>query len=116
MIRQYDAQNMCDSKLKELKLWEKGWRTTFSKSEQYIGRCWHDSKRIEISLIHLNTRSEASLSDTILHEIGHAIAGHDHGHDEVWRAECIKLGLTNPTTCKQYINPDLGRAIQPSEV
>ncbi len=116
MIRQYDAQNMCDSKLKELGLYEKGWRTVFTKSEKYIGRCWHDSKRIELSLIHLNSRSEAELFDTIRHEIAHAIVGFDQGHNEIWRAKAIELGLSDPRICGAYVDADKGRSIQPSEV
>jgi len=130
MVRQYDAQEMCNEQLKKLgtlifdartdatsfkSLWEQGWRTIFSKSEKYIGRCWHDSKRIELSLIHLNTRSEADLRDTILHEVGHALVGHSHGHNEVWKSKCIEIGLSDPKPCGAYINLDNGRAIQPSE-
>ncbi len=114
-IRQYDAQLLCDNKLKEHNLYNKGWRTVFTKSEKYIGRCWHDSKRIELSLIHLNTRSEADLYDTVLHEIGHALVGHNEGHNEVWKNKCIEIGLKNPQPCGAYINPDAGRAITVSE-
>lgn len=115
MVRQYDAQQMCDKKLQEYGLYQKGWRTVFTKSEQYIGRCWQDAKRIELSLIHLNSRSEADLFDTILHEIAHALVGPDKGHGEEWKSKCIEIGLSNPTQCGLGVNSDNGRAIQPSE-
>ncbi len=117
MIRQYDAQQLCDKKLKEYGLYQKGWRTTFSKTEKYIGRCWHDVKRIELSLIHLNTRSEASLLDTIIHEVAHAIVGDkDLGHGPIWKEQCRIMGLLNPGLCETPINPDSGRALTESEM
>ena len=116
MIRQYDAQEKCDNKLKQYGLYQIGWRTVFSKSEQFIGRCWHDSKRIELSLIHLNTRSEASLDDTILHEVAHALVGHKEGHGQVWIDKCKEMGLSNPMPCKAYVNLDKGRGLVVEEV
>lgn len=115
MVRQYDAQQMSDKFLQKVGLYQKGWRTVFTKSNQYIGRCWHDSKRIELSLVHLNTRSEADLNDTIIHEVAHALVGHDAAHGPVWRDKCIELGLSNPQPCGGYVDLNKGRAIQPSE-
>jgi len=116
MVRQYDAQQLCDKKLKEYGLYQKGWRTVFSKDEKNIGRCWHDVKRIELSIIHLNARSEADLMDTIIHEIAHAIVGAKVAHGPVWEEQCKKMGLTNPTVCGEFINPDNGRGLSASEV
>lgn len=116
MIRQFDAQKMCDDKLKEYSLYEQGWRTTFTKSEKYIGRCWHDVKRIELSLIHLNSRSEADLLDTIIHEIAHAICGAKVNHGPEWVEQCKKMGLSNPSICGENIPIDNGRGLTASEV
>jgi hypothetical protein len=116
MVRQWDAQQLCDKKLKEYGLYQKGWRTVFTKSEKYIGRCWHDVKRIELSLIHLNSRSEADLMDTIIHEIAHAICGQKEAHGPDWENQCKLMGLSNPKACGEYVNPDNGRAITASEM
>src|SRR5688572_14012321 len=103
MVRQFDAQQLCDKKLKEYNLYQKGWRTVFTKNDKYIGRCWHDVKRIELSLPHLNMRSETDLMDTIIHEIAHAIVGHKEAHNTVWEAKCKEMGLSNPSPCGEYI-------------
>jgi len=42
---------------------------------------------------HLVALNPASIvRDTILHEIAHALAGVEHGHDHVWKAVCRKIG------------------------
>jgi SNF2 family DNA or RNA helicase/predicted SprT family Zn-dependent metalloprotease len=116
MIRQYEAQQLCDDYLREHNLFNKGWRTVFTKSNNYIGRCYHDAKRIELSLIHLNVRSEAELRETILHEIAHALIGPNKGHNSEWKNKAIEIGLSNPQPCGQHIDLDKGRGLQASEV
>jgi SNF2 family DNA or RNA helicase len=100
---------MCDIALREHKLWEKGWRTNFTKVDSYIGLCDHTNKRIVISIPHLNARSEAECRDTIMHEIAHALVGHSEGHNEVWKKKAVELGA-KPVTCSPS-NVDKGRAI-----
>jgi hypothetical protein len=117
MVRQYDAQNWCDIELRKHKLWEAGWRTNFSKAirlsdgRPFIAACFHQEKRIVFSIPHLNVRSEAELKQSIIHEIAHAVVGYQHGHDEVWKAKAIELGLLNPTICGTYADLDAGKAL-----
>ena len=91
MVRQYDAQNMCDVELRRFGLWEQNWRTNFTKNTEYIAACYHDSKRIVISIPALNARSEAELKKTILHEIAHAIVGYDAAHGPEWKLSLIHI-------------------------
>ncbi|MBI1336000.1 MAG: hypothetical protein GC164_03455 [Phycisphaera sp.] len=49
--------------------------------------------RLSRHLALLNT--DAEVRDTILHEIAHALAGTKHGHDEVWKQTCRRIGA-NP--------------------
>lgn len=116
MIRQYEAQTKCDNVLKSHKLYDKGWRTNFSKSETYLARCYYDEKRIVINLMHLNSCSEMDLENTILHEVAHALVGPGYGHNQIWMEKARELGLSNPTPCGPALNLDKGRSIQPSEV
>lgn len=37
-------------------------------------------------------RTEKEVTNTILHEIAHAIVGAKHGHDRVWRAKALEIG------------------------
>ena len=32
------------------------------------------------------------MKNTLLHEIAHALAGHEHNHDEVWKATARSIG------------------------
>ena len=109
MVRQIDAQNISDTALRKYKLWEQGWRTNFTKVTNYIALCDHTNKRIIISIPHLNARSEAELTDTVLHEVAHALVGPGHGHDEVWQAKAIEIGA-RPVHCAPS-NIEAGRAL-----
>ena len=122
MIRQYDAQQIVDTALRkykpettednlrtELSFWDQGWRTNFTKVDRFIAACDHTNKRIIVSVPHLNARSEAEFRETIQHEMAHAIVGHGHGHDDVWKKKAIELGA-KPVHCAPS-NVDAGRAI-----
>lgn len=115
MVRTYDAQQLCDIELKRHRLYEQGWRTNFTKVDRFIALCDHNSKRIVISIPHLNARSESELMDTIKHELAHAIVGYGHGHDEVWKQKALELGCNDPKPCG-VSNVDAGRALNPAEV
>jgi SNF2 family DNA or RNA helicase len=121
MVRQYDAQLLCDIELRKhidsngKSLWDNGWRTNFTKTTNFIAACWHDQKRITISIPHLQARSESELKDTIWHEVAHALVGHGNGHNNVWRDKAIELGCVNPTPCGAT-NLEEGRSLNPAEV
>jgi predicted SprT family Zn-dependent metalloprotease len=58
------------------------------------------SKPVELRLskhLILNN-SDAEITDTILHEIAHFIAGCRSGHNWLWRNACIKIGA-KPQRC-----------------
>jgi SNF2 family DNA or RNA helicase len=109
MIRQYDAQRICDSKLKEYNL--KKWKTSFAKSENYLARCYHDQRRIVFSQQFLAGADEKAFNDILAHELAHAIVGPGHGHNSIWVAKARELGLENPKPCAD-IKLDLGRSMQ----
>jgi SNF2 family DNA or RNA helicase len=115
MIRQFEAQELCDVALRKHKLWEQGWRTNFSKATTNIAQCDYTNKRIIISIPHLNARSEAELIETIKHEVAHALVGWGHGHDQVWHEMAIRIGCQNPKPCAAS-NLDAGRELTPAEV
>ena len=61
------------------------------KRKRSFGRV-EEEKTIKLSrhLVALNDEDE--VKDTILHEIAHAIAGIEHGHNEVWKTVCLQIG------------------------
>lgn len=85
------------------------WRFKFDRSKRRFGACMHSSKTISLSkyLVELNVESE--VIDTILHEIAHALAGPQHGHDDYWKSKCIELGA-RPERCY-----DASKVVQPEK-
>ena len=73
-------------------LLDSGWYFEFDNAKRRFGCCKFRTKRITLSrpLVSLNVESE--VKDTILHEIAHALVGHLHGHDSVWRRKALEIG------------------------
>ncbi len=78
-----------------------GWRFVWSHGRRQLGsahvrrlRKGRQIKTIRLSRHLVQLNSEAEVRDTILHEIAHAIAGIEHGHDATWKAVCVRIGAT----------------------
>lgn len=137
MVRQYDAQLMCDTKLKtiktvklvfnartdansptELSLWEAGWRTTFvnKQEDNWIARCYHDMKRIVFNTFYLQASTMEETEQTTLHEIAHALCGPGKGHGPEWINKAVELGVIDPGPCRLItISRDKARSIEIDE-
>jgi predicted SprT family Zn-dependent metalloprotease len=78
--------------------WEFGINTNVRRA----GVCYYPSRRgpgrIEISAHFAQRNSDDEVRDTLLHEIAHALVGHGHGHDAVWREKCLEIGA-RPERC-----------------
>lgn len=46
------------------------------------------------------------LAGTTIHELGHVISGHGHGHDTTWKENCRRLGLTTAMAAGQAYRPE----------
>lgn len=83
-------------------LTERAWRFAWSSGKRRLGsasirRVRRGSQQCEIRTIRLSRHlvmlnSDDEVRDTILHEIAHALAGLEHGHDAVWQAKCVQIG------------------------
>lgn len=73
-------------------LLDKGWSFEFDNARRRFGVCRHRTKRIGLSKHLVSLNGEARVKNTILHEIAHALVGHGHGHDHVWRRKAIEIG------------------------
>jgi predicted SprT family Zn-dependent metalloprotease len=73
------------------------WRFGFDRARRRLGACHYAGRRITLSgpLVELNDR--ATVRDTVLHEIAHALTP-GAGHGPAWRAACRRVGA-RPTRC-----------------
>src|SRR5215208_6830785 len=114
MVRQYDAQKMCDAKLRtfaQLGLW----KTTFvnKQEDMWIARCYHDMRRIVFNTFYLQASTIEEVEETMLHEIAHALVGPGKGHGPDWIRQAVELGLKEPGPCRLLtISRDKARSIQ----
>lgn len=77
--------------LHDFGLLEQGWTFKLSNTKKAVGRCVHSDKVIEYSKWFLDSSPE-SVTDTLLHEIAHALVGASHGHDWTWKSKAMELG------------------------
>lgn len=70
------------------------WSFKFDNSLSRAGCCNYTTKTISISKNLVGKWDMASVEDTILHEVAHAIVGHKHGHDKVWVEKALEIGST----------------------
>lgn len=69
-----------------------GWEFGFDKAIRRFGACYHGRKLITLSQTLVELNDETQVRNTILHEIAHALAGREHGHDNYWRKIAISIG------------------------
>lgn len=99
-----EAQQLALHLMKAHGVFAAGWRFQWSHGKRQLG-CAQikrrrnprtgqviETKTIKLSRYLVALNDESEVRDTILHEIAHAIAGLNNGHNEVWRAVCRQVG------------------------
>ena len=88
----HEAKQLAIELMDKHGLLDTGWHFVFDNAKNRFGVCKHRSKIVGLSqnLVALNSLEQ--VTDTILHEIAHALVGRGHGHDHVWRAKAIEIG------------------------
>jgi predicted SprT family Zn-dependent metalloprotease len=71
-----------------------GWRLVFDNAKTRAGVCRWDRREIGLSRHLMTLYSPEQVTETVLHEIAHAIAGPRHGHDRVWRTVARRIGCS----------------------
>lgn len=71
-----------------------GWSFQFNDASRQAGRCAFDIRVISLSRLFCLEAPAHEVSDTILHEIAHALVGPAHNHDSIWKAAARSIGCT----------------------
>ncbi len=70
----------------------KGWAFDTDKATRRAGCCDFSRKKISISATFGQKVSIDELTDSVLHEIAHALAGKQHNHDSMWQQTAKDIG------------------------
>lgn len=71
-----------------------GWSFQFDNGRKRAGCCQYATQVISLSYAFAKQVPEAEITDTLLHEIAHALVGKAHNHDEVWRTKAQEIGCS----------------------
>lgn len=71
-----------------------GWTVVLDNAKRRAGVCHFGPRRIGLSAPLTVLHDEATVRDTILHEIAHALAGPRHRHDARWRLIARRIGCS----------------------
>lgn len=77
---------------------EKGWKFEYDQSKSHGGMCRYSSKIIFLSAPFTEIRSVENVTDTILHEIAHALVPRGSHHNKVWKRKAVEVGC-KPVRC-----------------
>lgn len=67
-----------------------------------LGLCSYKDKTIILSAHHIDQHPDPEITNTIRHEVAHALVGSGHSHDDVWKAKAIEIGCDNTSPCASY--------------
>jgi len=71
-----------------------GWSFQFDHATTRAGCCHYAMQVLSLAQAYARSATEADITDTILHEIAHALVGQAHGHNAVWQAQARALGCS----------------------
>jgi len=91
---------------------EKGWTFAVSRGKNVLGSCKYKTKTIKISKYLIQLGTDEEVRETVMHEIGHALAGGKAGHGWLWREKCREVGLMNPQQYKADISYNVPHKVE----
>lgn len=94
----FDVQELAKALMAEHGLIEKGWTFKWDRAKKRAGSCQYKAKNITLSMPLMKLWDEPEVTDTILHEIAHALAGHKAGHGTQWKMAARTIGA-KPERC-----------------
>jgi predicted SprT family Zn-dependent metalloprotease len=72
----------------------RGWTVVFDHAKTRAGVCRFDRKEIGLSGPLMSLYDVDQVTETVLHEIAHALVGPRHGHDRAWRTTARRIGCS----------------------
>ncbi len=95
---------LADAMLVQHKLYD--WRFTFDNASKRAGSCIYEKQLITMSQQFCLMADDGDITDTLLHEIAHALVGPQHGHNSVWQAKAREIGCSAERThCVNFSKP-----------
>lgn len=79
-----------------------GWSIRWDRHPRYAGQADPVRKRVTFSADAVESWGWAEVTELVLHELGHVLAGPGHEHDRVWRKKVTELGGTPEENCPPY--------------
>jgi predicted SprT family Zn-dependent metalloprotease/sporulation protein YlmC with PRC-barrel domain len=70
------------------------WSFQFDNGAKRAGCCHYATQVISHSYEFAKRAPDEEITDTLLHEIAHAVVGREHHHDAVWRAKALEIGCS----------------------
>ncbi len=71
---------------------DQGWTFRWDSAKSRGGECNYVKKTISMSRLLVPGWSSQEITDTLLHEVGHALVGPGHGHSSVWVRKVLSIG------------------------
>ena len=78
------------------------WQFCFDGAKSRAGLCNYSKKLITISRRYASIASQSQIRNTLLHEIAHALVGHSHGHNAIWKEKALQIGCDGKR-CHNFI-------------
>ena len=72
----------------------KGWSFQFDDAARRAGACCHSTRVISLAREYCLAVPDAEWTNTMLHEIAHALVGPGHHHDAAWKRTARSIGCT----------------------
>lgn len=96
--RQKDVKSLAKH-LFEIHGLSSSWKFEFDHAKSRMGVCRHRSKVISLSKYCITNPKipMKEIKNTLLHEIAHALVGHAHHHNHVWKSKAVEIGCTGQT-------------------
>lgn len=90
--KEMNISELATKLMKEHRLIDKGWTFEFDNALRRNGACDYGMKIISLSKHYVRLNNRKLITDTILHEIAHALTPDDRGHGRSWKLKCAEIG------------------------